>query len=103
MTPLQLPSAELPEAEKRGFSELDVHSKLFEPDMATLGYPRRSNTQADGEYFLEQGQLALRQLKTQRIRGAYDGLYLIGNPSIVLCEIKRYEALNSQRALEEAD
>jgi type I restriction-modification system DNA methylase subunit len=103
MTPLRLPSADISDEQKRGFSEADVHSKLFEPDMAALGYPSRSNTQADGEYFLEQGQLALRRLKSGRVRGAYDGLYLIGNSPLVLCELKRYDALNNARAATQAE
>jgi len=48
-----LPSASVPEGEKRRYSEADVHAKLFEPDMTALGYPPRTASQADGEYFLE--------------------------------------------------
>lgn len=48
MTPRQLPSLAVAEAEKKAFTEADVHSKLFEPDMRLLGYPRRTSNQADG-------------------------------------------------------
>jgi len=60
-----LPSASVPESEKRRYSEADVHAKLFEPDMTSLGYPLRTASQADGEYFLEQGHLALRRLQVE--------------------------------------
>src|SRR3990170_7639668 len=102
MTPLRLPSFDLPEDEKRRLSEADVHSTLFEPDMQTLGYPPRTSSQADGEYFLEQRTLAVRRLRSQRATGRYDGLYLIGNAPVVLCEIKRYDALDAPAAFEEA-
>ena len=91
MTPLRLPSFDLPESERRRLSEADVHSTLFEPDMQALGYPPRTSSQADGEYFLEQRTLAVRRLKSQRATGRYDGLYLIGNTPVVLCEIKRHD------------
>jgi hypothetical protein len=94
MSPLTLPSLKIAEAEKRSYTEADVHSKLFEPDMKALGYPPRTNSQADGEHFLEQHKLAVRRLKTHRQRGHYDGLYLTGNSPIVLCELKRYDALD---------
>src|SRR5437773_3740825 len=101
MTPaLHLPSMDVAEHEKRGFSEADVHSTLFEPDMAVLGFPPRTSTQADSEYFLEQRTLAMRRLKSGRETGRYDGLYLIGNSPVVLCEVKRYEALDSRHAFE---
>jgi len=48
----ELPSLAVPETQKRAFSEADVHSSLFEPDMVSLGYPARTTTQADGEYFV---------------------------------------------------
>jgi hypothetical protein len=102
MNPLRLPSLDVPEHEKRSFTEADVHAKLFEPDMAELGYPGRAVTQAQGEYFLEQRSLAMRRLKTGRERGAYDGLYLIGNAPVLLCELKRYEALDSPASFEKA-
>ena len=102
MTPLRLPSFDLPESERRRLSEADVHSTLFEPDMQTLGYPPRTSSQADGKYFLEQRTLAVRRLKSQRATGRYDGLYLIGNTPVVLCEIKRYDELDSSSALERA-
>lgn len=76
-----------------------MHSKLFEPDMQALGFPPRTNNQADGEYFLEQGALAVRRLRSGVDRGArghYDGLYLIGNAPVVLCELKRYEAIDRE-------
>jgi Eco57I restriction-modification methylase len=96
------PSLTIAEAEKRGYTEAEVHSKLFEPDMVALGYPRRTNTQADGEWFQEQRTLALRRLRSKRDRGHHDGLYLIGNSPVVLCELKRYDALDSPKAVEEA-
>ncbi len=102
MTAIGLPSAGIGDDEKRRYTEADVHSKLFEPDMAALGYPVRTSSQADGEYFLEQRHLAFRRLKSQRQRGHYDGLYLIGNSPIVLCEIKRYEVLDSEGGLANA-
>lgn len=101
MNPM-LPSSEIPEAEKRAYTEADVHAKLFEPDMTALGYPPRTSGQADGEHFLEQRRLAVRRLKTGHRRGFYDGLYLIGNSPIVLCELKRYDELDSDTALEAA-
>jgi hypothetical protein len=97
-----LPSLQVPDAEKRAYTEADVHAKLFEPDMTALGYPPRTSGQADGEYFLEQRRLAVRRLKTGQHRGFYDGLYLIGNSPIVLCELKRYLELDSDSALESA-
>jgi len=97
-----LPSASVSESEKRRYSEADVHAKLFEPDMTSLGYPPRTASQADGEYFLEQGHLALRRLKSKRERGRFDGLYLIGNAPVVLCELKRHDVLNSDREYEKA-
>jgi type I restriction-modification system DNA methylase subunit len=95
MIPSRLPSLDVPENEKRGYTEAEVHSKLFEPDMVALGFPARTNTQADGEWFQEQRALAVRRLKSQRSRGHHDGLYLIGNSPVVLCELKRYDALES--------
>lgn len=102
MSPLQLPSLAIPEAEKLVFSEADVHSTLFEPDMQALGYPPRSSNQADGEHFLEQRRLALRRLKSGNELGRYDGLYMIGNSPVVLCEIKRYEVLDTPRSFTRA-
>lgn len=93
MPPLKLPSLEIPLAEKASFTEAEVHSKLFEPDMRSLGYPKRTSSQSEGEYFLEQRTLAMRRLKSKKQRGHYDGLYLVGNSPVVLCEIKRYEML----------
>ena len=66
------PSLAIPEAEKRTYTEAEVHSKLFEADMVALGYPRRTNTQADGEWFQEQRTLALRRLRSKRDRGHHD-------------------------------
>ena len=86
--PLRLPSLDISERQKCAYSEADVHSTLFDPDMVTLGYPARSSTQADGEYFVEQRTLAVRRLKSAHSTGRYDGLYLIGNSPVVLCEIK---------------
>ncbi len=103
--PIHLPSQDVPESEKRSYSEADVHGKLFEADMRALGYPPRSNTQADGEHFLEQGRLALRRLRTRQDRarqGFYDGLYLLGNAPLVLCELKRFDALESRPQIEAA-
>lgn len=94
MTPLRLPSDDLPESQKRDFSEADVHSTLFEPDMRALGFPPRTSSQADGEYFVEQRSLAMRRLRSGKSTGWYDGLYLIGNSPVVLCELKRYDALD---------
>jgi hypothetical protein len=102
MPPLRLPSDDLAEAEKRRFTEADVHSTLFEPDMQALGYPRRTSNQADGEYFVEQGTLAVRRLRSGRSTGRYDGLYLAGNSPIVLCELKRYDALDAPADWERA-
>src|SRR3990172_6389770 len=102
MTPLRLPSFDLPEAEKRRLSEADVHSTLFEPDMAALGYPPRTSSEADGEHFREQRTLAIRRLKSRRETGRYDGLYLIGNAPVVLCEIKRYGELDAPAAFDNA-
>ncbi len=102
MPPVRLPSLDIPEDEKRRLSEADVHSTLFEPDMRLLGYPPRTSSQADGEHFLEQRTLAVRRLRSQRATGRYDGLYLIGNAPVVLCEVKRYDALDAPAAFEEA-
>jgi len=96
------PSLDIPESEKSAYTEADVHSKLFEPDMVALGFPPRTANQADGEWFQEQRALALRRLKSGRTRGQHDGLYLIGNSPIVLCELKRYDGLDSPRELEKA-
>ena len=41
-------------AAKLAYTEADVHSKLFEPDMSSLGFPPRTASQADGEWFQEQ-------------------------------------------------
>lgn len=102
MTRIRLPSFDVPEHEKRGFSEADVHSTLFEPDMSALGYPVRTSSQADGEYFVEQGRLALRRLRSRRDTGRYDGLYVIGNSPVLLAEIKRYDAIDSPAELARA-
>jgi len=105
VSPPTLPSLDIAESVKSAFTEADVHSKLFEPDMAALGFPPRVRSQADGEYFLEQGHLALRRLRTKldrRQRGHYDGLYLMGNSPVVLCEIKRFDAIDSPAAFAEA-
>src|SRR6266849_8400951 len=102
MSPIRLPSLEIAESQKRDYSEAEVHSTLFEPDMVALGYPARTSSQADGEYFREQHTLAIRRLKSGHETGRYDGLYLIGNAPIVLCEIKRYESLDSQQEFERA-
>ena len=67
--------------------------------MTVLGYPPRTSGQAEGEYFLEQHRLAVWRLKSQQARGFYDGLYLLGNSPVVLCELKRYDALDSEQAL----
>jgi hypothetical protein len=99
---VRLPSLEISESEKRRLSEADVHSTLFDPDMVALGYPPRGSKQADGEHFVEQRTLAVRRLRSQRSTGRYDGLYLIGNSPLVLCEVKRYDALDSERAFAEA-
>lgn len=96
------PSLAVPEAEKLAYTEAEVHSKLFEADMVALGYPRRTNSQADGEWFQEQRTLAIRRLKSQRARGHHDGLYLLGNSPVVLCELKRYDALDSPKAVDDA-
>ena len=101
----RLPSLEVPAHEKRAFTEAEVHSKLFEPDMTALGYPARTRTQGDGAHFQEQGHLALRRLRSRddrRTRGFYDGLYLVGNAPVVLCELKRYDALDGQAMLDRA-
>lgn len=102
MSPIELPSSDVSEALKRGFSEADVHSTLFEPDMLVLGFPPRTSSQADGEYFVEQRSLATRRLRSRRSTGRYDGLYLMGNAPVVLCELKRYEALDSAAEWEKA-
>ncbi len=105
MTTHRPPSLDVPAAQKRHYTEADVHSKLFELDLGALGYPPRTSSQADGEYFLEQGRLAMRRLKSRINRGErghYDGLYLIGNSPVVLCEIKRYEGLDSDQDLARA-
>ena len=36
MTTIRPPSLDVPEFEKRGFSEADAHSTLFDPDMIAL-------------------------------------------------------------------
>jgi hypothetical protein len=95
---IRLPSLDIPDGQKRAFSEADVHSTLFEPDMRALGFPARTSSQADGEYFVEQRSLAIRRLKSGHATGRYDGLYLIGNAPTVLCEIKRFEALDGSQA-----
>jgi len=95
-------SHSVPEWEKRAYTEADVHAKLFEPEMATRGFPARTSTQAEGEHFLEQRRLAVHRLKSRRERGYYDGLYLLGNSPIVLCELKRYHGLDSERELRRA-
>src|SRR5438552_4113919 len=102
MSPTRWPSLDIPESQKRAFSEADVRSTLFELDMTFLGYPPGTSTQADGEFFIEQRTLALRRLKSGQDTGRYDGLYLIGNTPVVLCELKRYDALDSPAAYEEA-
>jgi len=102
LPPLKLPSLDIPEGEKQALTEAEVHSKLFEPDMVSLGYPHRTNNQAHGEYFREQRTLAMRRLKSGRERGHYDGLYLVGNSPVVLCEIKRYEMLDTPGKFEVA-
>jgi type I restriction-modification system DNA methylase subunit len=102
MSKSQPPSLAIPESEKRAYTEAEVHSKLFEMDMVALGYPRRTSSQADGEWFQEQRTLAVRRLKSNRIRGHHDGLYLIGNAPVVLCELKRYDALDAPKAVEKA-
>jgi len=99
----RLPSLDVPDAEKRAYTEADVHSKLFEPDMKALGYPPRTNTQADGDYFLEQRRLAMRRLVSGHERGFYDGLYLVGNSPVVLCEVKSYEQLDTPVKFEAAE
>ncbi len=102
LNPLRLPSLDVPEAQKQRYSEADVHSTLFEPDMTALRYPPRPSRQADGEYFVEQRTLAVRRLKSGRATGRYDGLYLIGNSPVVLCELKRYAALDAPAEWERA-
>jgi hypothetical protein len=102
LSKIRLPSLDIPEAEKCRFSEADVLSKLFEPDLAALGYPPHSATQADGEHFLEQGGLAVNRLKIGAGSGFFDGLYLIGNAPVVLCELKRYDALDAPTDFERA-
>ena len=67
-----LPSLAIADAEKAAFSEAEVHGTLFEPDMTALGFPARTSSQADGEYFQEQRTLALRRLKTGHDTGRYD-------------------------------
>jgi hypothetical protein len=100
--PVRLPSVDVPASEKRRFSEADVLAKLFQPDMRTLGYPPHDATQADGEHFLEQGWLAVNRLKSGSGSGFFDGLYLIGNAPVVLCEIKRYDAIDVAAAFDRA-
>ena len=103
MTSIRLPSFEIPESQKRAYSEAEVHSKLFDLDLTrAFGYPGRETTEAHGEHFAEQRTLALRRLKSARETGRYDGLYLIGNAPVVLCEIKRYDALDSSSDFERA-
>ena len=100
MNTFRFPSLDIPEVQKRAYSEAEVHSTLFEPDMLILGYPSRTSSQADGAYFSEQRTLAVRRLKSQQATGRYDGLYLVGNSPVVLCEIKRYDALDAPGAFE---
>ncbi len=102
LTSIRLPSLGIPEEQKRAMSEAEVRAKLFELDMSALGYPGGTSTQAEGEYFLEQRTLAMYRLKSQRDTGRYDGLYLIGNSPVVLCEIKRYDAIDANRELDRA-
>jgi hypothetical protein len=103
MKKLRLPSADVPDSEKRTFSEADVHSKLFDPDMVARGYPPRGAPQAAGEYFSEQQTLALRRLKSQHAHaGRFDGLYLIGNSPVVLCELKRYDGIDGEQNWQKA-
>lgn len=102
MSPKRWPSLDIPESQKRAFSEADVRSTLFELDTTFLGYPPGTSTQADGEYFVEQRTLALRRLKSGRETGRYDGLYLIGNSPVVLCELKRYDAIDGAAAFQVA-
>ncbi len=105
MPVIRLPSLEVAEAEKRAFSEAEVHAKLFEPDMVALGYPPRTRTQADGEHFQEQRRLAVRRLRSgedRLTRGFYDGLYLLGNAPVLLCELKRFGVLTDVTAAHEA-
>ena len=78
MTTIRLPSLEIPESQKRAYSE------------------------ADGEHFREQRTLAVRRLKTGAATGRFDGLYLIGNSPVVLCEIKRYDAIDAPGEFEKA-
>lgn len=94
MSPLRLPSLDVPEHEKRAFSEAEIHGTLFERDMRVLGFPARESRQADGDYFREQRTLALRRLKSRRETGRYDGLYLVGNQPVMLVEVKRYDHLD---------
>ena len=100
--PIRLPSLNIPDAQKLTFSEADVHSTLFEPDMQVLGFPPRTSSQADGEYFVEQRTLAVRRLRSHQATGRYDGLYLIGNSPVVLCEIKRFDALDASGEFDRA-
>ncbi|MHB1244432.1 MAG: HsdM family class I SAM-dependent methyltransferase, partial [Gaiellaceae bacterium] len=103
MTTIRLPSLEIPESQKLGYSEADVHSKLFDLDLTqAFGYPSRLTTEADGEHFREQRTLAVRRLKTGTATGRFDGLYLIGNSPVVLCEIKRYDAIDAPGEFEKA-
>ncbi len=67
-----------------------------------FGYPSRLTTEADGEHFREQRTLAVRRLKTGAATGRFDGLYLVGNSPVVLCEIKRYDAIDSPADFERA-
>jgi len=103
VTTIQLPSLAIPESQKRAYSEADVHSKLFDLDLTqAFGYPSRLTTEADGEHFREQRTLAVRRLKTGAATGRFDGLYLIGNSPVVLCEIKRYDAIDAPGEFEKA-
>ncbi len=105
MTQHRPPSLEVPEAEKHAYTEAEVHSKLLEKDLTALGYPARTSSQADGEYFQEQRALAMRRLKSRidrRQRGHFDGLYLIGNSPVLLCEVKRYDVLDTDGELAKA-
>src|SRR5215217_7280500 len=73
--------------------------------MTTLGYPSRTRNQGDGAHFQEQRLLAMRRLRSRQDRqrnGFYDGLYLVGNAPVVLCELKRYDALDTPNAIAKA-
>ncbi len=98
-----LPSDSVPEAEKSGYSEADVHSKLLESDLTHLGFPPRHNPQSAGEYAVEQKRLAVHRLQSREARrGHLDILYLIGNTPVVLVEVKRYDVLDTPSEFERA-